>query len=162
MEWMPLLIGLFMLGLILLAIELLVIPGFGMVGVLGVIALGGAAVLAWVEVGVVAGLASLLLAALGTIGLFQLARRTRLARRMVLTESVAGQAPEQSLALLVGQVGKAATPLRPAGIVELAERALDVVADAQYVDAGTRVRITSVEGGRVVVVPVTDFEKGRA
>ena len=162
MFWLSSLIALFMVGFVLLAIELLVIPGFGVVGVLGVIALGAAAVLAWIQVGPVAGLVSLFLALLGTLGLFEMARRSRLGRAIVLTESITASAPEQSLALLVGQVGTAVTPLRPSGTMELAERTVDVVAEARYVDAGTRVRIIDVEGGRVVVEPVTDFEKGSA
>ncbi len=155
-------VGLFMLGLILLGIEVFIIPGFGVVGVLGIGALGGAAVLAWLQVGPAGGLASLLAAVLGTVGLVQLARRTRFARRMVLNQAIVGQAPDESLMLLVGKEGTAATPLRPAGTMELADRSLDVVADGQYVEAGTKVRISRVEGGRVVVEPVTDFEKGRA
>lgn len=153
-------IGLFMLGLVLLGTEVYVIPGFGVVGVLGIASLGGAAVLAWIQLGPAGGIASLVAAVLGTVGLLQLARRTRLARGMVLNQAILGQAPDESLVLLVGKEGTAATPLRPAGTIELADRSLDVVADGQYVEAGTKVRISRVEGGRVVVEPVMDFEKG--
>jgi membrane-bound serine protease (ClpP class) len=46
--------------------------------------------------------------------------------------------------------------LRPAGLVRLGQATVDVVSEGRYLPAGCQVRVTSVEGRRVVVVPVAD------
>ena len=57
-------------------------------------------------------------------------------------------------AKLVGKVGRTITALRPAGAVDVEGRRVDVVAEGVFVDAGREVRVVSVEGARVVVIPV--------
>ena len=55
---------------------------------------------------------------------------------------------------LIGAIGVAATPLRPAGKTQFGEAFVDVVAEGGYIMPGTRVRVIEVEGGRVVVKEV--------
>ena len=50
----------------------------------------------------------------------------------------------------------AVTPLRPAGIIEIADRRIDAVSDGAFIDSGSRVRVLTVEGSRVVVERVED------
>lgn len=58
---------------------------------------------------------------------------------------------QQSLQELRGQVGRAVTPLRPAGISEFGGRRVDTVAEGVMIEAGERVRVIEVSGNRVVV-----------
>ena len=53
---MTLIITLIAVGILLLAIEVLIIPGFGFAGVIGLLSIIGAVVLAFVEFGQVTGL----------------------------------------------------------------------------------------------------------
>lgn len=52
---------------------------------------------------------------------------------------------------LLGRRGRAATVLRPAGILELDGNPVDVVTRGDFYDAGTEVQVVEVEGNRVVV-----------
>jgi membrane-bound serine protease (ClpP class) len=55
---------------------------------------------------------------------------------------------------LLGAVGVAATPLRPAGKVQFGDEFVDVVAEGGYVPPGARVQVIEIEGIRVVVKEV--------
>jgi len=57
-------------------------------------------------------------------------------------------------AALLGAIGVAATPLRPAGKVKFGDEYIDVVAEGAYVDPGTRVQVVEIEGNRIVVKEV--------
>ena len=57
-------------------------------------------------------------------------------------------------AALLGAIGVAATPLRPAGKVKFGDEYIDVVAEGTYVEAGTRVQVVEIEGNRIVVKEV--------
>jgi membrane-bound serine protease (ClpP class) len=52
---------------------------------------------------------------------------------------------------LVGQDGVATTDLRPSGTATFGEERVDVVADGEYIPAGTRIRVVRAEGYRQVV-----------
>jgi membrane-bound serine protease (ClpP class) len=144
---------LMVVGLVLLSLEILVIPGFGVVGVLGCVSILGACGVAWIELGAGYGL----LALAGGVGasglLFWIFPKSRAGRAIVLAETQRGRAAKADLAELVGGEGKALTPLRPSGSAEIGDRTVDVVSDGVYVEAGARVRVVKVEGARVIVEP---------
>ena len=55
------------------------------------------------------------------------------------------------LSALVGRVGTAATVLRPTGAMELDDDRIDVVTEGEFLEAGQAVRVLYVRGNRVVV-----------
>ena len=63
---------------------------------------------------------------------------------------------DTDFASLLGREGVAMTPLRPAGIAKIEGTRVDVTAAVDFVEAGTRVVVEKVEGGRVRVAPVSD------
>lgn len=60
-----------------------------------------------------------------------------------------------SIHALVGMEGEAVTDLRPVGVVRLDGRRFDALAEGAFIDAGTPVRVTVVDGVQVKVRPVT-------
>jgi membrane-bound serine protease (ClpP class) len=52
---------------------------------------------------------------------------------------------------LPGRSGVALSPLRPAGIAEVDGVRVDVVSDGDFIDAGTPIEVTRVQGNRVIV-----------
>jgi len=157
------------LGIVLILVEVLVLPGVGVAGVVGILALLGGAVLAMVDRGAevvpreavlgavsVAGLAFLAAVVL-LVGLLTLIGRasstapeSRLRRRgsrLVLSDDVGG-AHEAGL---VGATGVTLTDLHPAGAAQLEGRRVDVVAEEGYLPAGTPVEVVIDEGYRRVV-----------
>ncbi len=60
-------------------------------------------------------------------------------------------AGDSDLASLNGREGTVVTPLRPSGTAEFEGRRISVVSDGVSIETGARVRVTEVEGNRVVV-----------
>ena len=88
---------------------------------------------------------------------------TPVARKIILTgpssTAKAGDLADLDPEELVGQVGVAKTPLRPAGKMVLEDRKIDCVTEGDLVEAGRRVEIIEVHGARVVVRAVEENEE---
>jgi membrane-bound serine protease (ClpP class) len=164
-------LGLFLLGAGLLGVEIFVLPGFGVAGVLGIVLMLVALVMALVEAprmpfDVYWSLGDLLSAmarvmgvvivtALLGLGIGRWAPRTGLGRRLLLAQqSAPGHSlPDAAAPSLVGREGVADTNLRPAGKAVLDGRRYDVVTQGEYIERGAAIRIVAVEGTRIVVRP---------
>ncbi|MFO0966169.1 MAG: NfeD family protein [Gemmataceae bacterium] len=162
---------LFVLGIILIGIEVFVVPGFGFPGIAGIFLIIFSMVLVtldnipqtsedWVNVGAritTLGL-GVVFALIGAFALAYYLPSIPYANRLVLKppdEMEGGAEGPVSLgpsyAHLLGAIGLAATTLRPAGKAQFGEEFYDVVAEGDYVNPGSRVQVIEVEGNRVVV-----------
>ena len=146
-----LVVGLMVAGLILLAIEIFVIPGFGVIGALGIAAAIGSAYLAYDQLSAAHAAIAVAGGVIGGVAMLWMGPRTRLGKSMVLETRNVGNAANPGLSQLLEREGVALTPLRPAGSIEIDERPVDVVTDGEYIERGSRVRVVRVEGSRVVV-----------
>ena len=151
------------LGLVALAIEAFVLPGFGVAGILGIVAVAAAMVLALMGAAPTTGDVVQALAILGASlvitsavvyawlrhipnsdrwgGLF-------LRGRMTQSDGYISALPRADL---VGQEGVAVTDLRPAGTATIAGERVDVVTEGEFVIQGSPVRVLRSEGYRHVV-----------
>jgi len=161
-------------GVGLLLVELLVIPGFGIAGIAGILFMLAGLLAALIgnvglsfpsarEIGrAIATLTStLILLGVGIAALGRYLPRTRRFQELVLGTGLArtqGYAAAATEVQLVGKRGRAVTPLRPAGVVEIAGRRYDVVASGQFVPAGTPVEVVRVQGSRIEVRPLSEAE----
>ena len=59
----------------------------------------------------------------------------------------------RTFANMLGAIGVATTPLRPAGKVQIGDDFVDVVAES-FIPEGTKVQVIEIEGNRVVVKEV--------
>lgn len=158
-------------GVVLLAIELLAIPGFGIVGIAGIITIliglfrmllpetptpkDVNMALLGLTISIAGGIVGVVILAKGM-------RRSRIWRRISLAEQEdrrEGYSMDLGLAELVGQEGVTVTKLRPAGIARIGNRRVDVVAVGEWVNPGTRIRVIEVNGPRVIVEPVEDSQQ---
>jgi membrane-bound serine protease (ClpP class) len=151
-------------GIILLGLELFVIPGFGIVGALGIIAILGGLILSLVGAGdtsqfilKAAGrvIFSLLMALIASLVLLRFLPRLPFGRRLILETGLGaghkyGSAPDSDQRWL-GKKGRASSPLRPAGIAEIEGERVDVVSDGELIDADQLIEVTRVDGNRIVV-----------
>ena len=152
------------LGLVLLAVEIFVIPGFGVVGALGILALLGGLTLSLVGAGATTEVLmaavsrivmALVVALLAGLLLLRFFPRLPFARKLVLEADLGsgpahGSAPETDQRWL-GKRGRASSVLRPAGIAEFDHARVDVVADGVMIDAGEAIEVIRVDGNRIVV-----------
>ena len=139
------------IGLIFLFTEVAVVPGFGVAGALGLMALAAGAIAAWTELGPLWGgvTAGASLVSAGVILLWL--PRTRVARRVVLEHSQAEALSQEDRSDLIGRRGITVTPLRPIGRVRFGAEEVDVMTEGEYVDSNQEVEVMSAEGPRVVV-----------
>lgn len=134
-------------------------PGFGMPGITGCVLEIIALVLTWVNHGPLAtmGLLLIVLAVLAiaiSTSLRSLSGGKMSKSRLVLNEtesSEAGYLATEDLQVFVGREGTASTVLRPAGIADFDGVRMNVSSEGDYVPAGTKVRIISIEGSKVLV-----------
>ncbi|MCA9531348.1 MAG: hypothetical protein KC543_14565 [Myxococcales bacterium] len=144
---------LLVVGLTLLGLELFVIPGFGVTGVLGLAALGVGTALAYTDLGPVWGMLSGLLSLAIVVAAVIIIPRTRVGRRMVFEQSSRDVRAYPTHAVSEGQRGVTVTPLRPTGVARFGAQEVDVVSDGEYIDLGVWVLVVRLEGARVVVEP---------
>lgn len=157
---------LFLVGLSLLALEVLVIPGFGVAGILGLLAIFASLALtlvglpldvvlqtgAWVEP-----LTRVTLALLGTLALMLISLRylpkSRAARNLILASSAGRDEGFVSAdeSRWLGKEGVTSSELRPSGVALFGHERVDVVSEGAFVPRGVKVQVVQVEGMRVVV-----------
>ena len=165
-------------GLLLIGLEIFVIPGFGVPGVLGLLLLFAGLIGLFVPAGtgpfpdtpegrrdVLRGGVALLLS-FGTAATFMyfIAKHfgsiPYLGRLILKTpdsddsDVLAAMDPDGDALARVGQTGTAITPMRPAGRVQIGDSVIDAVAEYGFIDAGTRIRVVQVDGMRIAVEAV--------
>jgi membrane-bound serine protease (ClpP class) len=144
-------IALLIVGILLMLVELLVLPGFGVAGALGVVALIGGAVGAWYELGPLWGAMVGAVSAVLAIVMVYIIPRTKAGRRLVLQEELKDHRSQKDQRPLLGRRGVTVTPLRPIGRVRFGQEEVDVVTDGEYIPSDAEVEVVDVQGMRVVV-----------
>jgi membrane-bound serine protease (ClpP class) len=156
----------FVLGAVLVTVELMLFPGVMLLAVIGTALMLGSLLFAMVDYfpgdpwvptadmllrpAINLGIALLL----STLIISLLARffpSLPFFNRLVLATSARAEAPPDRVR--VGETGVALSILRPAGRAEFAGRVVDVVTDGEFLDPGATLRIVEVTGSRVVVAP---------
>ncbi len=145
----------YFVGLLLVCIEVF-IPG-GVVGFIGLAAIATSFFLAFTKIGTAfggyfMGMGFVLL----TVALyicFRFVPKTRMAKFLFLKSTEKGftGTSEARMSVLLGQIGTALTPLRPSGMAHIAGQRVNVVTDGTFVDKDMQVKVTKVEGNRVIV-----------
>jgi len=162
-EWAFLL---FLIGLGLIVLEVFVIPGFGVAGILGITLMIGSiffvfdkayefrTAVMWLSISVIMSAGLVILAA------FYLPE-TQLFRRLALstvmdTESGYHSSSSEDFQAYLGQSGTALTPLRPSGTARIANNRVDVVTVGDFIAQDSNIKVVSVEGSKVFVEAVED------
>lgn len=149
-------IALIVIGLVLLAVEVYVVPGVQIVGALGVIGICAGVIYAFMTLGWVGGMAALAGALIfaGAFGMYvwQTGALDRLILRDTLVRDDVKEAQENdSRARYLGQIGTAVTPLRPTGVVEVNGDRLDVLTEGAFISAGSAVKVVAMDRRRYFV-----------
>ena len=151
------------LGVLALAVEVFILPGFGVAGILGVVSLATAIVLAMIgtrptsadvmQAFAVLGASLVIAAAVVYAWLRHLPHSGRFSG-LFLRGAVAqseGYISAVPRADLVGMDGVAITDLRPAGTAQIGSERVDVVTEGEYVHQGSPIQVIRSEGYRHVV-----------
>ncbi len=164
-------IALFLLGIVLLAVEIFAIPGFGVAGIAGVILIITGLALAMVDnivwefegAGTEPLIKSLFLvifsafvALIGSISLSRKLLDTSMFSHLILSstqnKNEGYSSFDSKFNSLTGQTGIAATSLRPSGRVEIDFEQYDAKSLVGFIDKGEKVKVVKFETGQVYVV----------
>ncbi len=160
-----LVVALALAGVLGILVELHVLPGHGVWGVFGALALFAAVLLAFGVAFIFVAIQAISIAIVLSAIFFALSTRvfpeSAFFRRITFTGV---QGPEyvasRDLSSLVGHTGVATSYLRPAGVAHVDGARVDVLTEGDFLPAGSRVRVNRVQGSRVFVAPVS--EEGEA
>jgi len=140
-------------GIILLCMEVF-LPG-AVLGVVGGICLLVAVIITYVLFGVDAGNAAFLALVIGSAAaLFAWIKffpRTRFGKVLITSRNLSDSKSADSHQELMGQTGRALTPLRPSGTAQIGNQRVDVVAETGLIDPESQIKVIQVDGSRVVV-----------
>jgi membrane-bound serine protease (ClpP class) len=153
-----LVIALAIAGLLGILWELHVVPGHGVPGILGALALVAAILLAFgvpfFFIAIESFSTAIILTAICFAFFVRLYPQNAWMRRLALADA---QGPDfvasSDHSSLRGMTGQAASYLRPAGVATIGGKRVDVLTEGEFIAAGTPVRVTRVEGARVFVEP---------
>ena len=152
-------------GIVLVGVEVFLIPGFGIFGVLGGLALFTGLYLSllgslptmpdFTRAGLILATSILLVVVTAWALLRSLPGSSRLARSGIFlfqrTDRDLGFESAHRRSELVGREGTALTDLRPSGVAMIGDERIDVVSESEWIAQGTPVRVVSAEGYRHVV-----------
>lgn len=161
---------LFGVGLVLLLLEIFVIPGFGVAGILGIVCVVGSLALSGIDnftfeflpdfVGAIIRSLFFVISCslISLVGSIWLSRKLFGSRRLNFALHAEQKVEEgyvgvdMSVKEEIGKVGTAFTDLRPAGKVEIADDVYDAVSNTgAFIQKGERVKVIKYQAGQVYV-----------
>jgi membrane-bound serine protease (ClpP class) len=147
---------LIVVGMTALAVEVLILPGFGVAGIVGALTLIGGVVAAWTYFGAFWGGVTIFGTLVGTVTLSVVAFKSKTLRKRFVLETQlksGGGTESQDLLALKGKRGITITDLRPSGMADVDGERVDVVSEGGYVERGKEIVVVAIEGPRIIVAP---------
>lgn len=166
----------FMIGFLLLGVEVFVLPGFGVAGITGLMVIAVGLILSFQgfvlpdpslpwegrlmlkNIGLVMGsfvgafLFSLFMVRFVLPGVSRVVKGPYLSA--TLEDSHADS--EEAMSVTPGQTGTALTLLRPSGKIRVGPDKVDAITQGDFIESGTPIRVTAVEQNRVIVERLKD------
>lgn len=157
-------------GFILLAVEVFVLPGFGIAGISGIIMLIAAFTFSMIgndgfdfsgipssdivnSLGVVmiSMVAGIVMAFITGARMMQSKRFSRMVLADTMASTEGYHASDVSLSSLVGAAGEALTVLRPSGKIKIGEMSYNATTENGFTAAGTKIAVTRIDGSTIWV-----------
>jgi membrane-bound serine protease (ClpP class) len=157
-------IGVFIVGLVLLGIEIFVIPGFGVVGIAGIVCLFGSLILIMVnnknfdfdyvgERQLYNALWPVLIGFISSFGLIIIGSKAFLQSKYFKKISLSGQDikpvsfTDELDTALVGKMGITKTALRPFGKIIIEDEILEASSEGEYIEVGKTIKVLFLKNG---------------
>jgi membrane-bound ClpP family serine protease len=152
---MGFIITLILVGLVLMFAEILLIPGVGVAGVLGLLSLGGSCFYAFHEFGNTVGAVVTAVNAFLLVILTIWVLRAKTWKKMALETSIDSKAvSSESAVLSVGDKGKTLTRLAPMGSARFGNFVVEVKALEGMLDPNVEVTVVLIEDNKIYVKPL--------
>jgi membrane-bound ClpP family serine protease len=148
-------IGLLVIGLALIIVEVIFIPGTTVVGVLGFIFAVAGIVICYKHFGTQVGFYTMIGMSAITLATVFYSFRTGVWSKFSLKSTHESKVNEGLLAAInIGDEGTSVSTLRPVGKAEFNNHQFEVKTLGGYVESGVRVRIKTVLSNQIIVEPI--------
>jgi membrane-bound ClpP family serine protease len=149
-------LALLLIGLALIVIEVIFVPGTTIVGIIGVIFVGAGVIFSYRHFGSDTGLYVLLGTSAVTAIVLYYSFKSEAWSRFANKSTMNSKVNEGlSASLKVGDEGVSISTLKPMGTVQFASGQFEVKTLGDYVDVGTKVTIVHIEPSQIIVKPLT-------
>jgi len=145
---------LIIMGFIFIVVEVFLVPGFSVPGLMGIAMIGYGIFRALAEYGGTGAFFTVLISAVAAVLLIYIALKTKTAGKVSLLYNEEDAKAVDDYSALVGLEGVAYTHLRPSGTAVFSDRRCDVVTNGVYIERDTPIRVEKIEGTRIVVSPI--------
>lgn len=150
MDWF-IVISLILIGILLLLVELIFVPGTTFVGITGSLLVLAGIWVAYSTLGTSSGHVVLALSVLVSAVAVFYGFRSASWRKITLKETNDSHVNAKPVLLEEGQTGLAVSALRPSGTGSFGERHYEVHTRGEYLPAGTSIRIVKIINNKVTV-----------
>lgn len=150
-------ITLIVVGLVLMFAEILLIPGVGIAGILGLLSMGGSCFYAFNYLGQTQGIIVTIVNVVLLVALLVWVLRAKTWKRMTLETNIDSKAVSSKMVLAVGDRGRTVTRLAPMGSVRFGDEMVEVKALEGMLEPDVEVEIVMIEDNRVYVRPLRNF-----
>ena len=141
-------------GLILLLVETLLIPGFAVTGILGIASMAAACWLAFTRIGTTAGVLTVIVCLLLATALLVLVLRSSTWKKATLNTKIDSKVDVNAnqTEITVGKKAIATTRLAPMGMVRFEDGTKAEVCSAEgFVDQGSEVVVTEIQDEKIFI-----------
>ena len=152
---MGLVVSLMIIGLLLVFAEVLIIPGVGVAGILGIAAMAGSCVYAFMEISQTAGIIVTAVNAVLLVLITIWVLRAKTWERLALATNIDSKAIVPEAEVVPGTVGVTVTRLAPMGTARVGDLRMEVTAREGIIDPGVEVEVVEVDGIKVYVCAVS-------
>lgn len=155
---MGFIIILILVGLVLIFAEILLIPGIGIAGVLGLLSMGGSCFYAFNQLGTNAGVIVTIVNAALIVALTIWVLRAKTWKRFTLNTNIDSKAIDLfEDKLSVGDRGRTLSRLSPMGSAKIMDEVYEVKALEGMIDSGVEIEVVLIEDNRIYVKPYIEF-----
>lgn len=148
---MGVIISFVIIGIVLMFAEIMIIPGFGVAGILGILSMGGSCYYAFYEYGQAGGFIVLAINLVLIILLLIWALRAKTWKKLALETNISSKVNVPDVAVTVGDKGTAATRLAPMGNARFGDHSVEVTAMEGMIGAGAQIEVVMMEDQKIYV-----------
>lgn len=148
-------ITLILVGLVLIFAEILLIPGVGVAGILGLLSMGGSCFYAFYEFGNTTGAIITAVNVVLVVALAVWILRAKTWKRMAIETNIDSKAVSSEASVLaVGDRGRTLTRLAPMGSARFGDYVIEVKALEGMLDPNVDVEVVLIEDNKIYVKPL--------
>lgn len=146
---------LILLGLVLLLIEFVVIPGITIAGIGGGVLLIASVYIAFTDLGIVAGVITLAIVLIVSPLMVYYLFNSRTGKKLILESEIDGKIENFNPGnLKVGDTGKTIGRLAPMGKIKVNGELVEAQSTGTFIDHQTEIRIIKISSNQIIVEPI--------